>query len=205
MKKFFILLLFLLVTPLGLVGCGTSTTTSNNGANNTTNPNPPPPENPQESLTKDWVEYTSKDNDYTVKFPATPKQETQTQPSQVGDLELLIVMYEDTNNKRAYLTNSITYPIDPKDYDAQKGIEGVKNGILGSGDKSTLVSETDISEEDILGKELLISDANGYQKKARIFLDPKGPTLYQVLMVVEKGDFNFPEADAFFDSFTINK
>lgn len=199
-------MLFLLFVPTIFVGCqstpetpnGTQTEQSQTTSTTT-------PENAEDSLTKDWVTYTAKDNEYTIKFPGTPQEQTQTQPTKIGDIKLLIVTYEDKQKRRAFLTNSITYPVDPKKYDAQKGLEGAKTGVLENGKQSKLVAEKNLSKGDLLGKELIIRDQDGIGKKLRIFVDPKGPTLYQTLVVVEKGDFDFPEADAFLDSFVINK
>lgn len=156
----------------------------------------------KDNLTKSWVDYAAKDNSYKVKFPGQPTEQNQVANSKLGKLNVVLALYEDQTAKRAYLASSFKYQVDPTKFDAAKGLEGAKSGIAKNG---TVTSEKDIKINGFPGKELTLTAKKGIGIRAKFFIDPKGPTLYQTQVLAADGKTDFPEADAFFDSFTLNK
>ena len=160
---------------------------------------------PADSITKNWTPYTSKDGSYTVKFPGKPQEQNQSADTPIGKLEFLIVGYSDNKNSRAYMTTVVDYPVNPSDYDVEKGLDGARDGAANN-TNSQIVREDKITyNDDYPGREIVLQNPEGMKTKARIFIDPKGPTLYQSLIVAEDGNVTFPEADAFFKSLVISK
>lgn len=205
-KRLLPLLATSLIVPTLLTACGGTKETANPSTSPTTeaNANVSSADN---SLTKDWKDYSAQDGTYTIKFPVAPKEEPQSTDSALGKLDYVLVMSEDSKNGRAYLSSSIKYNLkEGQTYDVDKGLEGAKNGALNN-TKSTLISEKEINKGDVKGKEIVFQNPQGLVGKAHIYIDikdKKTPTLYQALVIAEK-NVDFPEADAFLDSLTITK
>ncbi len=156
----------------------------------------------KDNLTKTWVDYAAKDNSYKVKFPGKPTEQTQTANSKAGKLNVVLAVYEDNTAKRAYLAGSFKYDVDPTKFDATKELERATSDIAKNG---TVTSEKNININGFAGKELILTAKKGIGIRAKFFIDPKGPTLYQTQVLAADGKTDFPEADTFFDSFTLNK
>ncbi|MEB3226015.1 MAG: hypothetical protein VKJ86_09450 [Synechococcus sp.] len=157
-------------------------------------------------LTADWVDFQTENNKLSVKFPGTPQTESQTTPSDLGDLKFTMTSYTDEANTQFFMVSSVTYPVDPAQYDAAQGLEAAKQGAA-SNSGSTILSDEASDRFGIPGKKLVMNATqdNGevYTTRAEIYIDPKGPTLHQILIVTEGDRVNSPEANAFFDSVNI--
>ncbi|HEY9703420.1 MAG TPA: hypothetical protein V6C58_13290 [Allocoleopsis sp.] len=156
----------------------------------------------KDNVTKNWVDYASKDKSYKVKFPGQPTEQIKTANSKLGKLNVVLAFYEEKTAKRAYLASSFKYEVDPTKFDATKGLEGAKSAIAKNG---TITSAKDINFNGFPGKELTLTAKQGIGIRAKFFIDPKVPTLYQTQVLAADGQTDFPEADAFFDSFSLNK
>lgn len=72
---------------------------------------------------QDWVSYVSKEGNYKIQFPGTPKEQTQKVASAVGDLTMYIVLLEAEDQEAAnvlYMSAYCEYPGDKISSDASK-------------------------------------------------------------------------------------
>ncbi len=97
--------------------------------------------------------------------------------SQVGEIKYLLVSYTDDTHNRFYFTLSTKYPVNPSEYNVEKGLDGARDGQAKSANM-TVTSEKKISFNGIPGREITLQGSKGEAVLSRIFIDPEGPTLY---------------------------
>lgn len=197
MKLLFFSVTLALVAPLA--ACTSNTPGLSAAIQAPTTQSSPSPRATPVSVTQNWYNYTAKDGSYTAKFPRQPKTINNSTQTQLGEIKFVQVMYEDQAKDRAYLTQSNKYPVDPSQYNAEKGLDDVRDSQNNNGKK--VISEKRISLNGFPGRELIIQDNKNLLIKSRIFVNPAGPTLFTALVVAGDGNVNFPEAKAFLDSF----
>ena len=220
-KNYTLLLLTFATVQLFMVACGggeqTATDTSDTTTettSTTTDSEPPTAEaeaedapTPTAALTEGWVDFTTENGAMSAKFPNEPTTEDQIAPTDIGDVEFSMTTYADESNNQFFMVSSLDYPVNPEEYDVEEGLEGAKNGaVQNSG--STLVSEESTDRFGIPGKKLVMKNTGQGGEltiRAELYIDPKGPTLHQVMMLVEGDAVDAPEANAFFDSVQITK
>lgn len=177
-SRCFARVLVLLVAAVGLCGCGDSGL---------------PPHS-------EWIKVASDDGRVSALFPRQPKIQTQSVDSPIGTLEIKLTIYEAGSN--AFLTNHMTYPLDPSQYDVAAGLAGAAQGAA-QNVKGTILEDDDIEAFGFPGKSLLISTPEGAFVRGRIFIDPAGPTLFQAQVVGTRAAIDGPDTAAFLDSFSI--
>jgi hypothetical protein len=153
-------------------------------------------------LTADWVDYTTENGNLSVKFPGTPETQTQTTDSDLGELKFTMTFYADEAERKSFMVSSLTYPVDPAEYDAEKGLELAKQGAAENAGL-TVVSDEPTEKAGIAGKKLVmntVQDGQEITTRSEIYIDPKGPTLHQIVMFVEGNEISDDMANAFFDS-----
>ncbi len=198
-------LVFALVMPLA--ACGDSTPPkSSPSTKSTPTESPSSPKSSANSPTGSGYTYNSKDGNYTVVFPAKPSEQNQTANSAKGPIPFVLAIYTDDSKQRAFLTSSSNLPLPegkkPSDYNPEKGLDGARDGASKSA-KATIVKETKITQNGYPGREITMKGGKNTAILQRIFIDPKGPTLYQAVVVAADGNLEFPEAKAFIDSLSI--
>lgn len=202
-----LLLLTLTTMQLFVVACGgdkPTTTDTNSPATETTSITTDS-EPSTTALTENWVDFTTENGAISVKFPQEPTTEEQLAPTDAGNIEFLMTTYVDESSNQFFMVSSLEYPIDPAEYDVELGLEGAKNGAL-QNSGSTLISDESSDRFGIPGKKLLMKNTEqGGEITIRIevYIDPKGPTLHQIMMAAEGDAVDTPEANAFFDSVQI--
>lgn len=147
-----------------------------------------------------WIAHTSPDGRVSVKFPFTPKEQTETVQSALGKLEIKITMHESGNT--AFMVSDLTYPVPPDQYDAKVGLEGAAEGAA-TNVNGTILSNDDIEGFGFAGKEIVIKAPQGLFIRGRIYIDPAGPTLFQAQCIGTRELIDGPDAKAFFDSLKI--
>ncbi|ANV83967.1 hypothetical protein AWQ21_05990 [Picosynechococcus sp. PCC 7003] len=212
MKSKFLLFLSVATLQTALFGCGLISVNvpggegTTSGEETTTTTDTSTGQASTENLTADWVDFQTENGKLAVKFPGTPQTESQTTPSDLGELQFTMTSYADDANTQFFMVSSVTYPVAPDQYDAAQGLEAAKEGAA-SNSGSTIVSDEPSDKFGIPGKKLVMNAAqdNGevYTTRAEIYIDPNGPTLHQILMVTEGDRVDSPEANAFFDSVNI--
>ena len=218
-KNSTLLLLTFAVVQLFVVACGggeqAATDTSSTSTETTATTTEEEPSTAEvesaststDDLTADWVDFTTENGAMSAKFPKEPTTEAQVAPSEIGDIEFSMTTYADESNNQFFMVSSLDYPIKPDEYDVEQGFEGAKNGAL-QNSGSTLISEESSDRFGIPGKQLVMKNADQGGEltiRAELYIDPKGPTLHQIMMVVEGDAVDTPEANAFFDSAQITK
>jgi len=154
-----------------------------------------------EALTKDWYDYTARDRSYRVKFPAQPIEQNLSADSIIGPLKVVVAVYNDRTKQRLYVTGSYKYPINPDQYNVEKGLDGARDKSAQDSD-STIIREIKLSLYGIPGREIMMhSNKNAEATLMRIFIDPSGPTIYIASVYAANGNIDFPEAMAFMNSF----
>ncbi len=157
---------------------------------------------PTKSITSSWYGYISKDNIYSAKFPAHPQELNQSTDSPIGKIDVTLVCYEDKTNGRAYVIQSNKYPVKSSNFDIEKGLNGARDLVAKTWNGS-VTGQRNISYNGYPGREITLRTQNSVAFKVRIFIDSKGPTLYQAVVTAQDGDLDFVEATAFLDSFNI--
>jgi hypothetical protein len=142
---------------------------------------------------------TSEDGRVSALFPRPPKTQSQSVDTKIGKLEIKMTIYESGSN--AFMTNHMTYPVDPSQYDVAAGLNGAAQGGA-QNVKGTIIENDDIEAFGFPGKAILISAPNGAFVRGRIFIDPAGPTLFQAQVVGTRAAVDGPDAAAFLDSVT---
>jgi hypothetical protein len=155
----------------------------------------------ENSITKDWPKYNAYDGSYTVSFPQKPNEKKDNLETAVGKVYFVEAAYSD--NKNYYSTSHTTYPVDPKKYDPEAGLNGSRDGISKS-ISMDIVREEKITIGGFPAREVEMKGKNG-ALLAHLILDPNGPTLYQVFVVSGDGNVNTPENKAFLDSFNLQR
>lgn len=199
-------LLFLSVACAFVVPLAACTRNSQNSAAAIQSPTiqaSPSPKTTPVSVTKNWYNYTAKDGSYTAKFPKQPKEEDKLEDSKIGKHTSFRAMYADKAKNRAYMTQSTKYPIDPSQYNAEKGLDGARDSQAKVG--NTVTSEKKITLNGFPGRELIMQNKDGMAMKMRMFIDPNGPTLFMALVVAGNGNLDFPEVQPFLDSLAVPK
>jgi serine/threonine protein kinase, bacterial len=155
--------------------------------------------NSSDSTTASWAKYTAYDDSYTVAFPKTPSEKKDYLDTKIGKVYFVEASHSDNNNY--YSTSHTTYPVDPKDYDPEIGLNGSRDGISKS-INMPIVREEKITINGFPAREVEMKGKDG-ALLAHLIIDPNGPTLYQVFVVSNDGNVNTTENKAFINSFTL--
>ncbi len=157
--------------------------------------------NPINNITQSWVNYKAYDGAYTVDFPRQATEKKEYLDTQLGKVYFVEAYYSDNNNY--YSTSHTTYPIDPKQYDPEVGLNGSRDGISKSINME-IVREKKITINGFPAREVELKGKDG-ALLAHLIMDPNGPTLYQVFVVANDGKVDTPEVKAFINSFSLQR
>lgn len=144
-----------------------------------------------------FTEFVSEEGGFSVSMPGTPTEETQSIPTEAGDIE--IHMFSIESGSTAYLVGYSDYPPDVIEIvDSDMLLDSARDGAVGDG---ALLSEKSITLGDYPGRELTVETSDeGIMVYARVYL--VGNRLYQV--VVSTGDDALTEEmRGFLDSFKL--
>lgn len=147
--------------------------------------------------TATFTEFVSEEGGFSVSMPGEPNEETQTVPTEAGDIE--VHMFSVESGGTAYLVGYSDYPPDLVEMvDSEVLLDSARDGAV---DDGTLVSEESITLDDYPGRSLTVDTSDeDIMVFARIFL--VGNRLYQV--VVSTGEDALTEdMSGFFDSFKL--
>ncbi len=196
-----------ILSLIALVGCSSTeekkaTDTSKTTPTETTSPDTKTTDSgSSDSLISSWSSYNSYDSSYTVSFPEKPTEKKDYLETAIGKVYFAEASY--SKDKNYYSTSHTTYPVDPKQYDAEKGLDGSRDGISKSINME-IVREEKIKINGFPAREVEMKGKEG-AVLAHLILDPNGPTLYQVFVVSGDGNVNTPENKAFLNSFSIKR
>jgi serine/threonine protein kinase, bacterial len=157
--------------------------------------------NSTDNITRSWVNYKAYDGAYTVAFPQQAIEKKEYLDTELGKVYFVEAYHSDSNNY--YSTSHTTYPIDPKQYDPEAGLNGSRDGIAKS-ISMKIVREEKITINGFPAREVELKGKDG-ALLAHLIMDPNGPTLYQVFVVANDGKVDTPEARAFINSFSLQR
>lgn len=150
--------------------------------------------------TSNWYKYTAKDGTYTIMYPKAPQEEA----TNVMGINTNFISFYDKD--KAYISNGtkIPYKFDTNLIDTETLLNfALENMAKKTG--NSIESQNDITYNGLPGKEAVVHFKDGnYFVKVRYILDVKKSVFYQVMVLSDKNNFDFPEASAFFDSLMIN-
>lgn len=149
-------------------------------------------------------EYASEAGGFTISTPLTLDESSQSVDTQAGPIDIYTFTAED--NQAAYIVAYSDYPealVTQSEPDII--LDGSRDGAVGNVG-GTLINETRIDLQGNPGRALVIDtttdDGQDATVNARIYLVDN--RLYQVLVVVPKGDEDEVDADGFLDSFSLS-
>ncbi|MEO5898863.1 MAG: hypothetical protein ABIR68_01880 [Ilumatobacteraceae bacterium] len=152
------------------------------------------------SVPADWVLYTSPQGDYTVSFPATPKEQTQNAPLPDGST-LALDIISSSLGEAFIATSRGQYP-DGVTLDIPAALQGAQDQAIANV-QGTLVDSRDINVQGRPGREFSVNVTNGGVKGMllqRVYIDDL--TIYQIIItgpgIISATD---PKIAAFLDSF----
>jgi len=149
-----------------------------------------------------WSEFSSAEGAFSVLMPGTPTEETQTEETEMGGIDVHSFTFEEGGV--AYLVGYNVFPaavIEAADPDAL--LDGACDGQV-KAVNGTRVNEEEITLGAYPGRELeiLIEDSEGPASlRSRNFL--VGDRLYQVMVVGPEGQSASPDTTKFLDSFKL--
>jgi hypothetical protein len=132
---------------------------------------------------------------YTATFPGEPRKSNKVLASAGGDLKIETQRVE--YGGMIYSVTVTTYPDSIADVPAEKILDGVRDGMKGTDGK--LLTETSISRDEVIGRDLLIEAGKKNSIRAEVFLSKR--KLYQVMVTGPKDLVANPESEVFLRSF----
>jgi hypothetical protein len=115
-----------------------------------------------------WITIQVKKYGYQIEFPQKPIEQTQSLPSEIGELHLNMYIYDASKSKKEenvlYLTNCTVYPGNDIHSDHKEKLDGFYRGAIDGATKNvkgTLLSETKIEVQGYEGRDVTIDYQNG--------------------------------------------
>src|SRR5262245_29932467 len=151
-------------------------------------------------VAQDDKKFESKDGKFSAKFPSEPK----VLPQKAAGLDLVITIAEKKKEGGGFAVIYSDMPADVvKAAPAQKLLEGGEKGLVDNFKaKVTKSKETTFGKQKFPAREILGEKDDLHLRITIILAENR---LYQVFVVGPKDLVNGKEADAFFESFEINK
>ncbi len=175
MKKFLVIIAFLVLSAVILSACGQSTA--------------------------DWREYTNEEGKFSVLLPGEPKEETSSIETDTGTIQIHLfgVPIGDTD----YIVAYTDYPAELINTKGAQGIlDSARDGAV-ENTKGKLLSDETIDLNGNPGKLLVVESPDGKGiAQAKIFL--VGTRLYQVFVAAAKEKANTEENQNYLNSLRIN-
>ncbi|MBO9999658.1 MAG: hypothetical protein J7641_11745 [Cyanobacteria bacterium SID2] len=156
-------------------------------------------------IVEGWYTYEPDSGLYSVQFPGEPQEQTQNIPveGQETTIELPLAIYEDSGNRRAYMSGANLIPIpEGATFDVEKGLDGGRDSAV-ENTNSTIESEEKIEVSGLPGRSIVMATPEGMRFKLMMIADVDNAVLYQLLVGAEDGNIEFSEADTFFNSFQV--
>ncbi len=159
-----------------------------------------------------WIEYTADDSGFTARLPQQPDVQSQTVPTEAGDLE--IVMYVVEQSASALLISHNGLPAQLSEMVAAGDAEtinamldGGRDGAMGNV-SGVVQNEQEITIDGNSGRDIIFTvdgsvspTGTAIDGRARIIVTPD--RLWQILVLASEGEMDPEQVNAFFDSFKI--
>ena len=148
------------------------------------------------------VPFVSQEQGFRVALPGKPQEQTITQPSPVGQIEVKVFVAQQAG--LAYVVTATKLPPQAAGEDPKKGLEGVVKGTISS-TKGTLITEKEIRLGKAPGNEFEFemkgTDGAPSYSRSRAYI--ANGRIYQLLLAGPKESVRGPAGDAFLQSFAL--
>lgn len=159
-----------------------------------------------------WIDYSAPDGSFTVRLPGEPDVEEQTVPTEAGDIQVTMYLFE--NDDRAVILGHNEFPAAIAELIAggddaiiQSMLDGGRDGAV-SNVSGTLQDEKQLTVAGFPAREFTFSvdssaspTGNAITGTARVFLTKD--RLYQLMSLTNADETNPALVQAFFDSFQL--
>ena len=124
--------------------------------------------------------YIPRDANFSVRFPESPKETSNTAKSPLGDLKVITATYATTDGN-IYMTSYTDFPTGTVKADTRATLfEGVREGLKGKDGKVLTEKEIEVGKEKLSGRELELEKG---KQRVRIRIILGGDRLYQVAVI----------------------
>ncbi|MGB1248776.1 MAG: hypothetical protein ACPG4Z_07805 [Chitinophagales bacterium] len=156
-------------------------------------------ENVEETYTSSNEIFVSEDNSFQIQFPVSPERSVEVVPTEIGDIELVTYMYEQSLTK-VYMVAYSEYPsLLVQMSNDEDLLIGGKEGALGSLGIYTLDEEKDLEMDGNKGMYFKGKNTDNFHVEYEMYMN--GNRLYQIA-IMEDGSYpSEPEDKAFFETF----
>ena len=156
----------------------------------------------QELSKQTFEKFTNKEGRFSVLFPGKPQTQKQKTPTAAGDIEFTMNLVA-IGNDAAFIVSFNDYPVAVKNADANKILEGVRDGNKGQDGEILDDDAIKFGPDKLPARSILIKKSNGTYMKNMMIL--KGIRLYQVMVVGKKSIIESKEVEKFYKSFEVTK
>lgn len=153
----------------------------------------------QSAIDANWYTYTAPDNRYQVRFPGKPTKETNTLELDSGKVVLTLVVYNDSQNQRAYAvsdnvvgTLSTSEEIDRRLADSQAS--------MAKAVAAEVEAWAPIIQDGYSGREFTLRKVGNYAAKAKVVY-AQGVLYQAIALTFDEKNLNQLEIEAFLESF----
>ena len=159
-----------------------------------------------------WIDYAAPDGGFTARLPQAPDVQSQTVPTEAGDIEIVMYIVENAGGALLLSHNELppmlAEPVVAGDAEVIKNmLDGGRDGALANV-AGSLQSETDITVNGMPGREISFTvDGNNsptgeaIDGRAQIFV--AADRLWQILALATEGSMDQDQVNAFFESFKV--
>ncbi len=148
-----------------------------------------------------WKEFRHENGRFTVLFPGTPKEDTQSAPTAIGPIAVHFFTVESPEGMMAVAYSDFPAELIRRG-NVDKMLDGARDGAVANvGGK--LVEEKKAGLWDAPGRELLVKVKDSAFCRCRLYLVKN--RLYQVHVLGNRERVESPEADKFFNSFEFHR
>lgn len=156
----------------------------------------------------DWHTYTSEVHQYKIDFPSKPTEQSQTIPSEIGPLNLAIIMYDASfsgEDNLIYMVNYTQYPVGTIHSDMEEMHDQIFRGAVDGAVANVggkLISEAPIEINSFPGRKVKVDFQDGANViTMKCFLVNDAMYIMQTICETSKDDNE--RMDQFFDSFVL--
>ena len=148
--------------------------------------------------------FTDKDGRFQINFPGTPQKTSQTIPTDVGSVEIVLFMFEKSVTE-VFMVAYSDYPTAAVEQaSVEKMLQGAKGGALSSAELNKIEEEKSIQLDGHSGLFLKAkSDKNNFHAVYEMYLVKN--RLYQIIMIRDGGYPRQEDIDGYIKSFSLIK
>ena len=159
-----------------------------------------------------WIDYAAPDGGFSARLPQMPDVQSQTVPTEAGDIEIVMYIMENAGGALLLSHNELppmlAEPVVAGNAEVIKSmLDGGRDGALGNV-SGVLQSETDITVDGMPGREISFtvdgsSSPTGEAINGRAQIFVTSDRLWQILALATEDSMDQDQVNAFFESFKV--